>query len=277
MPVFTDPVIRTAGTLWKMTQPLVLTLPYVDSSAIAGGEELAYDVQNLKRAMLVGETTGGGANPGGFAKVTEHFTLFVPTGRAISAVTKTSWEGIGVKPDVAVPAAKALDVAYLDALRAQRKRITARDSPQLSREIDDALATLTRAASAPGNASALARALVMARPADRHRTGTPTSPTTAGWTSRDRTPVRETARPACRRTRPPSRRGRQLRDVERGHRASSWTFPVCIRAQSSTTVRARKSSWLCLSNIARARRSRCVAHAFHQADAICPDASGSAQ
>jgi C-terminal processing protease CtpA/Prc len=111
----------------------------------SGGEEFSYDLQNLKRAKLVGETTGGGANPGGPARVAEHFALFVPSGRAISPITKTNWEGVGVKPDVATPAAQALDVAYLDALRAQRKRVSAKDSPQLSREIDEALAERQRA------------------------------------------------------------------------------------------------------------------------------------
>lgn len=106
----------------------------------SGGEEFAYDVQNLKRAKLVGETTGGGANPGGPARVAEHFALFVPIGRAISPITKTNWEGVGVKPDIATPAAQALDVAYLDALRAQRKRVSAKDPSPLSREIDEALA-----------------------------------------------------------------------------------------------------------------------------------------
>ena len=152
--IYTRPTnaTREYWTVSSLPGPRFASKPvYVLTSheTFSGGEEFAYDVQNLKRATLVGETTGGGANPGGFAKVAEHFALFVPTGRAISPVTKTNWEGVGVKPDVAVPAAKALDVAYLDALRAQRKRVTAKDSPQLSHEIDDALATLTRAASAP--------------------------------------------------------------------------------------------------------------------------------
>lgn len=112
----------------------------------SGGEEFSYDVQNLKRAKLVGETTGGGANPGGESRIADHFVIFVPTGRAVSPVTKTNWEGVGVKPDVAVPAAQALDTAYLDALRAQRARISAKDQPGLAREIDDAIAARTPAA-----------------------------------------------------------------------------------------------------------------------------------
>ena len=115
----------------------------------SGGEEFSYDVQNLKRATLVGEVTGGGANPGGFERVGEHFALFVPTGRAISPVTKTNWEGVGVKPEIAVAAAQALEAAYLEALRAQRKRVSATDSPQLSREIDDALAERSGKPKAP--------------------------------------------------------------------------------------------------------------------------------
>lgn len=110
----------------------------------SGAEECAYDLQTQKRATVVGEVTGGGANPGGPVKLAEHFTMFLPTGRAINPITGTNWEGTGVKPDVAVAAAKALDTAYLDALRAQRARVRAADMPQLAREIDDALAARRR-------------------------------------------------------------------------------------------------------------------------------------
>jgi len=78
----------------------------------SGAEEFAYDLQTQKRALLVGETTGGGAHPGGMAPLDDHFAMFVPAGRAINPITKTDWEGTGVKPDVAVAADQALEKAH---------------------------------------------------------------------------------------------------------------------------------------------------------------------
>jgi hypothetical protein len=93
---------------------------YVLTSArtFSGGEELAYDLQAQRRATVVGETTGGGANPGGAVALANGFVAFVPMGQAINPITKKNWEGVGVKPDLAVPAAQALAVAHAQALRA---------------------------------------------------------------------------------------------------------------------------------------------------------------
>lgn len=90
----------------------------------SGAEEFAYNLKNLKRATIVGETTGGGAHPGGMFRVHEHFGVFVPTGRAINPITKTNWEGTGVTPDVDVPAAQALSVAKLMALKKSITKLT---------------------------------------------------------------------------------------------------------------------------------------------------------
>lgn len=98
----------------RYTRPL-----YVLTSAFtfSGGEECAYDLQAQKRATLVGEVTGGGANPGSVVALAHGFVAFIPSGRAINPVTRTNWEHVGVKPDVAAPAAEALKVAHLAALR----------------------------------------------------------------------------------------------------------------------------------------------------------------
>jgi C-terminal processing protease CtpA/Prc len=91
---------------------------YVLTSArtFSGAEEFSYNLKNLKRATIVGETTGGGAHPGGVIRLSEHFGVFIPSGRAISPITKTNWEGTGVEPDVKVPKEQALKVAYIAAL-----------------------------------------------------------------------------------------------------------------------------------------------------------------
>jgi retinol-binding protein 3 len=89
----------------------------------SAGEEFTYNLKNLKRATVVGETTGGGAHPGSMQRLHDHFGVFVPTGRAISPITKTNWEGTGVEPDVKVPKEQALKVAYLSALQRSLNKI----------------------------------------------------------------------------------------------------------------------------------------------------------
>jgi C-terminal processing protease CtpA/Prc len=90
----------------------VLTSPDTFSAA----EEFAYDLQTLKRATIVGETTRGGANPGRGFRLHDHFWVFIPTGKAINPTTNANWDGKGVIPDVKVPAEIGLDTAHLIAL-----------------------------------------------------------------------------------------------------------------------------------------------------------------
>jgi hypothetical protein len=85
----------------------VLTSSYTFS----GGEEFCYNMQTQKRATLIGETTGGGANPGEMFTVNDELVIFIPTGRAINPITKTNWEGTGVVPDIKIPADEALTKA----------------------------------------------------------------------------------------------------------------------------------------------------------------------
>jgi retinol-binding protein 3 len=107
----------------------------------SAAEEFTYNLKNLKRATIVGETTGGGAHPGGVRRITNHFGIWVPNGRAINPITKTNWEGTGIEPHIKVEAAKALQAAHLDALKKIRESATdARHREQL----DAAIAALEK-------------------------------------------------------------------------------------------------------------------------------------
>jgi hypothetical protein len=121
---------------------------YVLTSArtFSGGEECAYDFQTQKRATLVGETTGGGANPGHAVALGHGFNAFIPTGRAINPVTSTNWEHVGVKPDLAVPAAEALKAAHTAIL----KGILAREKdPDYRKRLEAILARVEKGEAEP--------------------------------------------------------------------------------------------------------------------------------
>ncbi|MBX3118249.1 MAG: S41 family peptidase [Fimbriimonadaceae bacterium] len=107
-------------TLKKVAGPRYLNKPlYILTSKRtgSGAEECAYNFQQLKRGTTVGSSTWGGANPGGVARLSDHFSCFIPGGRAINPYTKTNWEGTGVKPDVEIDPSKALKHAQLMAIK----------------------------------------------------------------------------------------------------------------------------------------------------------------
>ncbi len=96
------------GRRFGETKPVyILTSKQTFSAA----EALAYDLQALRRAVIVGERTGGGANPFEYRTVHPHFALSLPEQRSVNPITKTNWQGVGVKPDVEVAASAALDTA----------------------------------------------------------------------------------------------------------------------------------------------------------------------
>ena len=112
---------RTKKTIFYVTEPLAESELFKDkpfyiltsSGTFSAGEEFAYDLQVLKRAVIVGETTGGGAHPVSPIAISKGFVAFVPYARAINPITKTNWEGIGIIPDIKISSANALDEALL--------------------------------------------------------------------------------------------------------------------------------------------------------------------
>jgi C-terminal processing protease CtpA/Prc len=128
--------VRYDGPVYVLTSP----------RTFSGGEECAYDFQTQKRATLVGETTGGGANPGNRFSLGHGIVVNIPTGRAINPVTKTSWEHTGVKPDIAVPAAQALQTAHVAILRDLLKNSK---DPEEREQLQRALALTEKGESEP--------------------------------------------------------------------------------------------------------------------------------
>jgi retinol-binding protein 3 len=104
---------HVAGPRMTDTPLYVLTSGRTFSAA----EEFSYNLRNLERATLVGETTGGGAHPVNMMRYPEQgVSMSLPFGRAINPITGTNWEGTGVEPHVKVSAAEAFDAAYAKAL-----------------------------------------------------------------------------------------------------------------------------------------------------------------
>jgi hypothetical protein len=87
------------------------------NETFSGGEDFCYTLQAQGRAQVIGETTGGGAHPTRTMPISETMAVSVPFARSVNPVTGTNWQGTGVVPDTAVPAAEAYDVAYGRALR----------------------------------------------------------------------------------------------------------------------------------------------------------------
>jgi len=128
---------EVAGKRYLNKDVYVLT----SKRTFSGAEEFTYNLKNLKRATIIGETTGGGAHPGGGFRINEHFGMFVPTGRAISPITKTNWEGTGVTPDIAVPADQALHVARITALKKSLSTLT---NPDFKAGVQDEIEKLEK-------------------------------------------------------------------------------------------------------------------------------------
>lgn len=95
------------GDRWGDKPVYVLTSKQTFSS----GEWFAYDLKNLKRATIVGETTGGGAHTTSTHYIDSQFLISVPSAATVNPISHANWEGTGVAPDVKVPADSALMVA----------------------------------------------------------------------------------------------------------------------------------------------------------------------
>ncbi len=109
-------------------RPVIDVYVLTSRGTFSAAEEFSYNLKNLERATLIGETTGGGAHPGGPMNVTDKYSVWIPQGRAINPITNTNWEGTGVKPHIEIPAEDALLRAQMEAFGKLAK--DAQDSSQ---------------------------------------------------------------------------------------------------------------------------------------------------
>lgn len=95
---------------------------YVLTSAdsFSAAEAFAYHLQQEGRGTVVGAVTGGGANPSAMMGLGKGFSMVMPIGQTTHPKSGKNWEGVGVKPDVAVPADRALAEAYRRSLAAMK-------------------------------------------------------------------------------------------------------------------------------------------------------------
>lgn len=103
----------------------------------SAAEGLPYELQALKRAIVVGEKTRGGAHQTISVRLHPNFALFLPTTRVISPQTNTNWEGVGIKPDIAVPADEALKRAHVEALERLSEKVSAEKKKELQQLINE--------------------------------------------------------------------------------------------------------------------------------------------
>lgn len=114
-----DAFERFANPVAEPTFPTQPILVLVGPGTFSAAEAVAYDLQAASRATVIGEATGGGANPSITMDLGPWFTVVMPIGEARHPATGANWEGVGVQPDVAVPVGEALETALRIAVRSR--------------------------------------------------------------------------------------------------------------------------------------------------------------
>ena len=96
-----------AATPLREAQVHVLTSRRTGSAA----EHFALSLKRTGRATLIGETTAGAGHYGGPVDIGSGYSAFIPVGRTFDLDNDQGWEGLGVSPNIPVPADHALDEA----------------------------------------------------------------------------------------------------------------------------------------------------------------------
>lgn len=94
----------------------------VNERTSAAAEGFAYDLQQYKRAVVVGAPTLGDAQIRASSPISRHLLASIAVTRAVNNISRSNWEGTGVQPDRMVAPANALN----EALRLATEKIKAK-------------------------------------------------------------------------------------------------------------------------------------------------------
>jgi hypothetical protein len=109
-----DPITEQSWTRSPVAGSLLTDKPvYIltSSRTYSGAEQFSYDLRMLKRAMLIGETTGGASHDGVLHNLDDHFAVGIPEHRPVNPFSDRDWAITGIEPDVKVKAVDALAAA----------------------------------------------------------------------------------------------------------------------------------------------------------------------
>jgi len=87
----------------EITNGLKLKMPLyilISNRTFSAAESFAYTLQSMKKAVIIGNTSRGGAHATRSFGIGNGFVAFIPYLRGENVTTKTDWEGVGVIPDI---------------------------------------------------------------------------------------------------------------------------------------------------------------------------------
>ncbi|WP_172282777.1 S41 family peptidase [Chryseobacterium sp. LAM-KRS1] len=112
-------------TVQNTTRTKVLGKKYLDKnvyiltsrSSFSAAEGLAYFLKNYKLAKIIGENTGGAANPVDEFIIADQYLTVIPVGKITATISHGNWEHTGVSPDIKTTSENAFKTAYILALK----------------------------------------------------------------------------------------------------------------------------------------------------------------
>ncbi len=108
---------KTLAEIPGQRMPVIDLYILVSARTASAGESFAYTMQQYGRAKIIGETTAGAGYNNVILPLGQGFVFSISYGRPEHPRTGKGWEGVGVQPDIPVPAEQALVTARKLALQ----------------------------------------------------------------------------------------------------------------------------------------------------------------